>query len=52
MELLEGEELRRVIARQAELSLKDKLDIVRQLCDGLHFAHQKGVVHRDVKPAN
>jgi len=52
MELLEGEELRRVIARQAQLSLKDKLDIVRQLCDGLHFAHQKGVVHRDIKPAN
>src|SRR5262249_56709587 len=52
MELLEGEELRRVIARQAQLSLSDKLDIVLQICDGLHFAHQKGVVHRDVKPAN
>jgi eukaryotic-like serine/threonine-protein kinase len=52
MELLEGEELRRVIARQAGLSLKDKLDIVRQICDGLHYAHQKGVVHRDIKPAN
>jgi serine/threonine protein kinase len=52
MELLEGEELRRVIARHEQLSLPEKLDIVRQLCDGLHFAHQKGVVHRDVKPAN
>ena len=52
MELLEGEELRRVIDRQAQLTLKDKLDIVRQICDGLHYAHQKGVVHRDIKPAN
>jgi len=52
MELLEGEELRRVIARHAQLTLKDKLDIVRQICEGLHYAHQKGVVHRDVKPAN
>jgi eukaryotic-like serine/threonine-protein kinase len=52
MELLEGEELRRVIARHAQLTLRDKLDIVRQICDGLHYAHQKGVVHRDVKPAN
>ena len=52
MELLEGEELRRVIARQAEVSLKEKIDIVRQICDGLHFAHQKGVIHRDIKPAN
>ena len=52
MELLEGEELRRVITRQAQLTLEDKLGIVRQICAGLHFAHQKGVVHRDVKPAN
>jgi len=52
MELLEGEELRHVIARHGELRLKQKVDIVRQICDGLHFAHQKGVVHRDVKPAN
>jgi len=52
MELLEGEELRHVIARHGELRLKQKVDIVRQICDGLHFAHQKGVVHRDIKPAN
>jgi eukaryotic-like serine/threonine-protein kinase len=52
MELLEGEELRRLIARRAPLALPDKLAIVRQICDGLHYAHQKGVVHRDIKPAN
>jgi eukaryotic-like serine/threonine-protein kinase len=52
MELLEGEELRRLIARPAPLTLEEKLAIVRQICDGLHHAHQKGVVHRDIKPAN
>jgi serine/threonine-protein kinase len=52
MELLEGEELRHIIGRPAQLGLRDKLDIVRQICEGLHFAHQKGVVHRDIKPAN
>jgi predicted Ser/Thr protein kinase len=52
MELLEGEELRQLMARRAPLSLADKLDIVRQICDGLHHAHEKGVVHRDIKPAN
>ena len=52
MELLEGEELRQLIARHAPLALEDKLAIVRQICDGLHHAHQKGVVHRDIKPAN
>ena len=52
MELLEGEELRHLIARHAPLTLEEKLAIVRQICDGLHHAHQKGVVHRDIKPAN
>ena len=52
MELLEGEELRQLIARRAPLELEEKLTLLRQLCDGLSFAHQKGIVHRDIKPAN
>jgi serine/threonine-protein kinase len=52
MELLEGEELRQLIARRAPLELEEKLSVLRQLCDGLSFAHQKGIVHRDIKPAN
>jgi hypothetical protein len=52
MELLEGEELRQLIARRAPLALEDKLSIMVQICDGLHYAHERGVVHRDVKPAN
>ena len=31
---------------------KECLDIVRQMCEGLHYAHQKGMLHRDIKPAN
>src|SRR5262249_55772756 len=30
----------------------DKLNVVAQLCDGLSYAHEQGVVHRDVKPDN
>src|SRR5262252_8542268 len=52
MELLDGEELRRLIAQRRPLTLEDKLSVMLQVCDGLHYAHQRGIVHRDIKPAN
>jgi hypothetical protein len=52
MELLEGEELRHLIAQRRTPPLEDKLSIMVQVCGGLHYAHHKGIVHRDIKPAN
>src|SRR5215470_5701290 len=52
MELLDGDELRHLIARRTPLPLEDKLSVMAQVCDGLHYAHQKGIVHRDIKPGN
>jgi Protein kinase domain len=52
MEFLEGEELKQVIAQRRPLLLEDKLSLMAQVCDGLHYAHQHGIVHRDVKPGN
>ena len=52
MELLQGEELRQIIRANTPLTLDDKLSLIRQVCRGLHYAHQQGVVHRDMKPAN
>ena len=52
MELLEGNELRQLIAKRAIAHLEDKFPLMVQICDGLEFAHDKGIVHRDVKPAN
>jgi tetratricopeptide (TPR) repeat protein len=52
MELLEGTDLKDLISRGAIKRFEDKISIVEQMCDGLAFAHAKGVVHRDLKPAN
>ncbi|HEV8309236.1 MAG TPA: protein kinase [Methylomirabilota bacterium] len=52
MELLEGEPLSRVVDRTPPLPLRQKLNLMIQICSGLAFAHQRGVVHRDIKPAN
>ncbi len=51
MAYLEGESLEERIA-QGPFSVKDALDIARQVADGLDAAHEKGVFHRDIKPAN
>ncbi|MBC7843081.1 MAG: protein kinase [Gemmatimonadaceae bacterium] len=34
------------------LSLDARLDLFRQVCDAVHFAHRNNVVHRDLKPSN
>ncbi|MEQ1911361.1 MAG: serine/threonine-protein kinase [Vicinamibacterales bacterium] len=52
MEFLRGTSLGARMSGSPRLSLDDKLSIVGQLCDGLSYAHEQGVVHRDVKPDN
>ncbi len=51
MECVEGRTLKRIIEEDA-LSLKNVLDIAIQVADGLAAAHEKGIVHRDVKSEN
>jgi serine/threonine protein kinase len=52
MEYLEGCSLDRIIKVQPQISLEHKLGLIISLCNGLDYAHSKGVVHRDIKPAN
>ena len=52
MEYLTGEDLQHRLARQEPMSLRRKLEIAADICDGLAYAHRRGLVHRDVKPAN
>ena len=52
MEFIDGTDLERIIQNREPLSLEWKLDVLRQVCEGLQYAHRHGIVHRDIKPAN
>ena len=52
MEYIEGNTLTSIIAKNRTISLSDVLFIGAQVASGLHSAHQKGLVHRDIKPGN
>ena len=52
MELLRGETLFDVIARERKLPLERAVDLLLPVASALYCAHERGVVHRDLKPGN
>ncbi|HLP45106.1 MAG TPA: serine/threonine-protein kinase, partial [Candidatus Kapabacteria bacterium] len=52
MEYLAGQDLDELISAKKLPDIKDRLEIVRQICLGLDYAHRNGVLHRDIKPGN
>ena len=52
MELMPGTTLRDLVQSNGPLSVPDALEKILDVIDGLHAAHQKNLIHRDVKPSN
>ncbi len=52
MEYLEGWNLKQLIEAQAPLPVDEALEMAAQVCSALDFAHQRGIIHRDIKSQN
>jgi serine/threonine protein kinase len=52
MEHLEGMSLRKVLQKMLKLSAKQIVNYLLQVCAGLEYAHEHGIVHQDIKPGN
>jgi serine/threonine protein kinase len=52
MEYIQGQSCAEILRDDGWLDVDEAIAIIDQACEGLHYAHRHGVVHRDVKPGN
>ncbi len=52
MPYVEGESLRDRLARERQLPVDEALRLTREVADALGYAHERGIIHRDIKPDN
>lgn len=52
MEFVEGTDLASIVKQRGPMSVAEACDCIRQAAEGLQHAHEKGMVHRDIKPHN
>jgi eukaryotic-like serine/threonine-protein kinase len=51
-EYVDGENLKELVVRKGRLDVREALEIALEVARGLAFAHENGLIHRDVKPQN
>jgi predicted Ser/Thr protein kinase len=52
MEYVEGRSMAEMLREHTRLPSAEAVDVICQACQGLDYAHKRGVIHRDVKPGN
>ena len=52
MEYIEGKHLKQLLKRRGSLTLREVIDIMLQITDGMAAAHDSYIIHRDIKPQN
>lgn len=52
MQFVDGEDLGKKLPQRKQLPLSEIIDYSKQICRGLRYAHNKNIIHRDIKPQN
>ena len=52
VEYVPGTDLRRLVRTKGKLSVQQSANIIKQAAEGLEHAHERGLIHRDIKPGN
>jgi serine/threonine-protein kinase len=52
MELVDGQDLKKIIKASGAMPVDKVIDIITQICAGIGYAHRSGIVHADIKPQN
>jgi len=51
-EFVAGKTIEEILNEKRKIEVKEAIEIIKQVCEALKYAHSKGIIHRDIKPSN